>query len=313
MPTTNKIQPTRFKPLDLKIIGKMEMLENNLPLMSTCLPSSLYIWDTKNECQYLQISPSLYLLRRKDWMDNEKIVHAATVVRGDEDFKILVKHARNNNINELHEIFFTKPISSHLLKNIRMEKDLDHAEYIYDTSQLKDLEGSKYSEIRSKIRKFKALYDHELRIEVSPPDFSKVSEILNLYETWVEFCGHGIESTAEREKMALEKLISAHKLKDHLRFAKSQNYYYLKIKNRLAGFSVVETIEPGCAIGRFLKLNHNITGISEFFIHSIAKNLYDRGVYLLNAEEDLGNEGLRKFKEKMRPKELLIPYKLLIG
>jgi hypothetical protein len=63
-------------------------------------------------------------------------------------------------------------------------------------------------------------------------------------------------------------------------------------------------------VGHFWKADTRYSGIYTFLLHVVASALATRGCRLMNIQEDLGDPGLRGFKQHLRPRFLLRKYEL---
>jgi hypothetical protein len=72
-------------------------------------------------------------------------------------------------------------------------------------------------------------------------------------------------------------------------------------ENRLIGFSVNEAVHDGYYMGHFGKTDGTGAGLSDLLEHETAAMMEPQGCTHLNLQEDLGLEGLRSYKQSLRP------------
>lgn len=301
-------------PLDYEALNLFENIIDTETPRSSETPTSLYIWNIAENYRYLMLADDLIVILRPDWIDHNKTVISCTQIKTPHHLGLLVEFSKKYAINTFTEVGF----KDGLLENCRNElsklhPEFDSADYVYDTSKIALMQGSEYSDHRHKINKFMRSYSNaEFSVSTTLESENTIREINHLYELWRDFTGRNPKSDARVEQEALQRYLKIHQLTGANAIAKNSRYYYLRVNGQLVGFSIVEIIHDTYAIGHFLKINLNISGISEYFIKNIATDLRQIGILKINTEEDLGIEGLRSFKQRLRPEMLLVAYTFMI-
>lgn len=169
-----------------------------------------------------------------------------------------------------------------------VEENIDCNEYIYDRLAWEELKGSKYGAMRNHIRR--AVRDNELRVEQITPE--NVHEVYEIIESWDSYNGN-LGSLGDSDKTATTQLI--------LNYEELQERGILVYVNGepcavVAGFSISDNMFDMC----LAKQKRNIPGLSVYskymFVTSLPENYK-----IINAEDDLGIEGLREMKKQMQP------------
>lgn len=214
----------------------------------------------------------------------------------------------NKNLGRIYEVASADEEGVRLLQeagalegyDVREEKDL--RDYIYDGESLRTLSGRKLSKKRNHIHKFDQMY--EGRWEYRSLRFEEKDEILRFLEDWMknklaEGEGGGINEKGETfdaileleaEHNGIRDLINERVLYDFVRMGA------IYIDGKLEAFSVGAWYpELKMAIIDIEKANDSIPGIyqvinQQFMIHEFPD------AELVNREDDVGLEGLRKAK-----------------
>jgi len=74
----------------------------------------------------------------------------------------------------------------------------------------------------------------------------------------------------------------------------------------LIAFSVLEK-RGDTVVVHFFKHTHEIDGLGVYLFHLIAKS-YEGTCDYINFEQDLGFDGLKQFKQSLRPIKMIIPF-----
>lgn len=271
------------------------------------LPSSLHIWKTDDNLKHKKINETLYLLDLPNWLYGTERYLTATSIATIQDFSELYDYCVSKGIESLKDVPIVDGLVQKIENMVKISKKLSDTEYVYRLENLVAMKGGEYATLRSKVRHFSRLYpDSEFIFSAKTPNRQTIKEIDKLYEVWHDFNSEPNQDISY-EKQALEKYLSAKK-NENSNILDKTIHYYLYVNTRLVGFAVIELINSNYAVGHFLKLNLNLSGASEYFIHSICTSLLKDGIEYLNAQEDLGVDGLRKFKQKLRPFKMINTY-----
>lgn len=169
-----------------------------------------------------------------------------------------------------------------------IEENIDSNEYIYDRLAWEELKGSKYGAMRNHIRR--AVKDNELRVEQITKE--NVHEVYEIIESWDSYSGN-LGSLGDTDKVAATQLIL-----NYEKFEEKGIVVYVNGEPQavVAGFPISDNMFDMC----LAKQKRIIPGLSVYakymFVTSLPKK-YE----IINAEDDLGIEGLREMKRQMQP------------
>ena len=298
----------KFDKLGGNGLSQLNLLSGNLQLPhSGRLPSTLHLWDVTNKFMHKEITDTLHILELPNWLQVDEGVITSTIIHSVDDFIALVKYCQNVRINKLKEV----PIVDEILEEIKkidIAKVLgnsDSDEYVYKINDLASPKGKNYADFRSKINRFNRLYpEHKFEYSDKKPNKNTYKKIKALYEIWHDFDTESAKDSSN-EDLALQKYIESKNS-----YLNSANNYYLYYRNKLVAYAMVEIVNNSYAVGHFLKVNLNLSGASEYFIHKICETLIKDEVEYLNAQEDMGVLGLRDFKQRLRPTKMILAYDL---
>lgn len=186
---------------------------------------------------------------------------------------------------------------------LSIQEEIDHYDYIYELNKLINLSGSAYKKKRNLVKKFNATFSSEVyikRINLHKKDIHPA--ILNVFILWTKI-KHKKKHQWINEYSALKNLLDNAK---HLKLIS----YGLFLKNRFVGFSIGEKLDDTYTIIHYEKISVLEAGISEYFLHTLAKMFKKAGFSFLNYQQDLGIDGLRVKKTLLRPSFFLKKYSI---
>lgn len=165
------------------------------------------------------------------------------------------------------------------------EKECDH-EYLYDRAEQVSLNGSRFSGLRKDIRRLEKLH----RVSWEPLCSKNISDALIISRAWHRQTDgpEGLEDIAASERLLLEW--DALDVQGVVASVDGEPYAIV------AGYP----LSPCSFDFSLSKEKSRLSGLSVYTRHALAcslSNVYTR----INAEEDLGIEGLRNMKRLMRP------------
>lgn len=167
------------------------------------------------------------------------------------------------------------------------ENSPDYAEYLYSPEDLIELKGKKYHAKRNHIAKFKRNYQYEFREYVE----SDYDDVMKLFDIWQE---NKIDVDKDsREIYALKYMLNFYKELD-LKAA------VLYVGSEIVAFSLGEVTANNVGIVHFEKANTNYDGAYSM-INNLFAEKYFKAVRVINRQEDMGIEGLRKAKLSYYP------------
>jgi len=165
-------------------------------------------------------------------------------------------------------------------------------DYVYDVGDLRALKGSRYDAKRALIKKFGGYY-----AEVCELDASTAADFIRVEEEWciLKECAKK-KALSDEDTAVREALANFQELK--------LSGVCLKIWGNIKGFAIGEPLNSGTYVGHFEKASIGFNGIYQALLNEFAKRIPNEFV-LLNMEQDLGVEGLRKAKESYHPVKMI--------
>lgn len=173
--------------------------------------------------------------------------------------------------------------------------DRKNSDYVYTIDLLRTVEGKKYDGKRNFIRR--CLKQGPM---VRPMKSDDAAACLRVQEQWLEH--QAGNPSARSESTALMKTLM------HLD-ALDAGGIVVTVGNDIVGFCIGEPLNATTYVEHFEKGMPEITGIYPFLLHEFAKSI-PAPFTLLNREQDLGIEGIRKAKESWHPSYLERKYTL---
>lgn len=174
--------------------------------------------------------------------------------------------------------------------------DRDNYEYIYSVPQQARLEGKLFSRHRRKMSSFAR--DHKnvvFTVEHRPYiDHVLAGELEDF------MIGHDTMDDASEENV--EPLIIPKALTYSKKLGKE--VFLIRMDNELIAFCVFVRVGT-TAIVNHIKVNREIQYLFDYATHRLAQYLDAAGIQEMNFEQDLGLQGLRDHKTRLRPTRLL--------
>jgi hypothetical protein len=176
--------------------------------------------------------------------------------------------------------------------------DRNEYDYIYKASDLKYLQGKAFHSKRNFITRFQKSYDYQIK-EYDESDFQSV---LALVDEW--------NYSSSRETMSYERRAIERALKFYKELG--LKVFLLKDNDTLVAFSISHISPNGVAHTMFEKANTNYVGAYQA-VNNFSANKFFNDNYLVNRQEDMGIEGLRKAKLSYSPTIILEKYKIEVS
>ena len=177
------------------------------------------------------------------------------------------------------------------------EEGREYWNYIYNVKALAELKGKKLRNKRNHVYKFCKLYKYE-SVDI---DRENINECKSLSDKWFEQNKDIKTGNIMSEVLSLENCF---KYYEDLNF----KGIMIKVDGRPIAFTIGEAINSRVFVTHFEKALVEYEGSYNIINQEFAKVLEKDGYELVNREEDLGIEGLRKAKTSYRPEILLEKY-----
>lgn len=257
---------------------------------------NLYTWDIGQKLKVAWLNGNL-VIQIPNYLDSNK--YSYTFI-GNHELDDTVKTLLNSfDTLELIPAFIITGLKNP--EEYAIAEDRDSFDYMYFVDRLADLKGRKLRKKRNIAKSTRAHLGSSLRCEtVDKLSSDQISDIKKVIDEWFKNTDQHKADT-ESEYIALERVL------------KSFNNLDLWITlcyldESLVGFSVHEIINTKYAICHFEKsLNNLDSGLNTILIQEAAIFLKDR-VEIVNWQQDLGIESLRKAKRAYAPSYFLRKY-----
>lgn len=194
----------------------------------------------------------------------------------------------------VQELVFLKDLFGE--NHLDMHAERDWSDYLYNSSDMVNFAGRKYSGQRNNMHKFeKACPDWRFeRIEAS-----HLAEVRRFFLDFEE-------RYAKNSNLAQEEASKVLEVFDHY-----QDYQMLggilKTNDQIIGISMGEIIGDTLYV-HIEKAVRDYPGSYQMLVNQFAKEFVTEQVHFVNREEDVGDEGLRASKLSYHPVELLEKY-----
>ncbi len=185
--------------------------------------------------------------------------------------------------------------------NAEVEENRDWFDYLYESQNLVEFSGKKYSAQRNHINRF----------ERDCPDWTfermgteHVEEVRSFFRDLIEQRSKEGDTAREEEEKVFEVL-------DHF-----EEYGFhggiLRVQGKIVGLSMGEIVRDTLFV-HIEKANTEYSGIYQKLVHCFAREFVNENVRYINREEDVGDPGLRKSKMSYRPLKLLEKYTVRVN
>ena len=184
--------------------------------------------------------------------------------------------------------------------NYTLIDDLNAAEYISSINSHITLEGSSLYHMRKAVHRFeRSMLEHTLDITYVSLDTLQAKMLLiNSLHTW-----HDIYKN-DRELLEGLTIDRALLIAEHI----DLQSLCIFIDKQLAGFVLYKPLHGGYANINHIKVSKEYPNLFRYLTHTAAVYLQPLGYDYLNGEQDLGIEGLRKYKTSLQPIEKFHKY-----
>jgi hypothetical protein len=260
--------------------------------------TSLYIWKDACDIQYTIYNETL-ILKKKDFDGNyhfmqplgyaqedlEEIVEALKIYKEETHMKYLFKDLEENFIEEFNDLL-------NETEEFCIKEDRDNFDYLYEAQKLMTFSGKKLHSKKNHYNSFIKTYNYEV-VEIK--DEKVIKDVCLAAEKWYE-------EAEEKDSKLFYELLAIKSVVNNMKFLNLKGIA-VYVDGVVAAFSIGESLNEKLAVIHIEKGDKNINGIYSF----IAKTLVDtcfKNAEIVNREQDLGIEGLRKSKMSYYPLKL---------
>jgi len=180
-----------------------------------------------------------------------------------------------------------------------VEEDPGNFDYVYLSQELAGLKGKKFDGKRNRIRKFESTFVHEYHALTR----ADVPGCFRLLEDWFEEKRNG-DPYMKAEKVAIVQALASFErlgLKGGI----------VKVGGRVEAFTMGGRLHPDMAVIPIEIANPGLVGLAQWINREfVCREWSDTA--LINREQDMGIEGLRKAKLSYQPARLIKKFNLTL-
>lgn len=260
--------------------------------------TSLYIWKDACSIQYTIYKDAL-IIKKKDFEGNlyfmqplgytdenlGEIIEALKEYREENTMKYLFKDLEESFIGKINALHYKKD-------EFCIKEDRDNFDYLYEAKKLMTFSGKKLHSKKNHYNFFVKNYDYEL---VSIDNEKVIKDVILAAEKWYE-------DTDEKDIKLYYELLA---IKDIVKHMKTLNLIGLAVyvDGVLSAFSIGESLNDKLAVIHIEKGDTKIQGIYSFIARTFIDKCFNNSE-IINREQDLGIEGLRRSKMSYYPIKL---------
>ena len=291
-----------FIKLDIKHKDELREIASQFPSYSDFNFVSLFTWDTDGEVEISDLHGNL-VMKFTDYNDGSAFLTFLGTNELIETIEKLLDYCKKNKLPEELKLIghaIVEAIPQKQKINYIIKEDRDNHDYILSASNMSDISNF-HPKKRTKYNYFMREYgDKHVCKELKMDDPQTLQDIRQLLIDWQGLRGKE-NKEIQREFTAIERCLN---------HAKELNIlgYGTYVDNKLIAFTLFELIHDKTAMLHYGKTDISHKGSNEHLQHNLAKYLKSLDVELMNNEQDMGIEGLRKSKESSLPIYFLKKY-----
>jgi uncharacterized protein len=264
---------------------------------------SMWSWNIKEEMALSRIGNTL-VIRFNDYLTSEPFYSFLGHINANETARTIIEYSISQGVQPILKLVPEESIEKLDKKSFSIIEDINHADYILSVKQLLPHDGISrpLSTRRKLINKFQAKEKVSISlIDAHDPNIQdQIFKVFNEWENQLDMPAHEVENL----RLALHRLFKIKELKPTISFG-------IYIKDKLAGYSINEILGDGYAMGHFQQADlSKFEGMYALLMQEAAPYLDSLGCKYLNIEQDLGIEGLKKWKTSYKPSFFLRKYQV---
>ncbi len=165
-----------------------------------------------------------------------------------------------------------------------------HWDYLYSIKDLVELKGNKYHKKKNLLNQFSKRYDYQY----IPLTMDNIHQILQMQKNWCVWRDCASQTALDSENQAISKVLS------HWRRFQRLSGGAIMVETDMVAYTIAEKLSADTLVIHFEKGNHDLKGIYQAINQMFLQN-EGQGFSMVNREQDLDNEGLRKAKLSYNP------------
>lgn len=259
--------------------------------------TSLFCWNTDGTTEVAMLNDNL-VIRMPDYLDGHLVYSLLGDNQIDESVELLLETA--GKLELVPEVVVQ---ALQQTTRYKITEDEDNHDYVYELDHLAAMLGGKFKKKRNKINIFISEHQHyELSVKFIDRLDGEHRELLRQLDRHWATLSTRDEGDILAERTAIDTLLDN---SDDFNLIITEVW----VNGVMKAFSINEKLSDEYGICHFekaLKAHHE--HLNTFLVPEVAKHLKDAGCRLVNWEQDLGLEGLRRSKSSYHPAFMLKKY-----
>lgn len=296
-----------FSKFDFKIKSQYQSFYKHLPPYSDFSFNNLLVWlDFNDDLSYCLLEGNYVFRFSNPFEDNQETYTVIGSNASEDVLDKLFAHIETTTDSPKLEMVpecFVDSMGTTERDKYTIREEPDNMDYIFDIAQTHRAKGKPYAKIREAINYFVKHYGDNILLQpIDLHDDKGRALIINSLHQW-----RSVYSMTENDRMRSEGIA----IDRYLRFAPQLdvNCIGLYVDGQLQAFGIFHLPPQGdYAIFNHLKCNYDYKNIFDLSFYSAIGMMNDLGATLVNAEQDLGIEGIRKHKQALNPVKFLKRY-----
>ena len=190
-----------------------------------------------------------------------------------------------------------KQLGNHII----IEEIRDHWDYLYHVDELVSLRGNRFHKKKNLLNQFLKKY----RFEYIPLQTETVSRAMAMQEHWCTWRDCESSESLSAENRAIERILSNWKKLPAVTGAA------IMVDRKMAGYTIGESLSDDTLVIHFEKGNQDYKGVYQAINQMFLEQSGGRH-QIVNREQDLGDEGLRKAKLSYNPFGFVKKYRIVL-
>ncbi len=292
-----------FKPLELSDRTSIESYTSKYAPYSDFNFTSLWAWDTEGKRQISELNGNLVVLFT-DYHSGEPFLSFLGDNEQEKTSILLLEYCIKNGLPPILRLVPEISVENFQSLHLKFEDDNDNFDYIYSIRELTMMSGLKFQTKRGRSRKF-SKENLDIRVETHDSIDKIIEETLeHILDVWeLRKLEQHKEFNIEHERHCIKRLCNT--FDSH-----NVRLTTVQASNETVAFSFDEVLPNKYSICHFWKADVAYVGVFDFLMQSKARLLYEDGIELINYEQDLGIDSLRRMKLSYRPVDYLKKYKI---
>jgi len=166
----------------------------------------------------------------------------------------------------------------------------EHWDYLYSVRELVELKGNKFHKKKNLLNQFSKRYD----CQYLPLSADNIHQTVQMQENWCTWKDCASQAALNSENQAISKVLN-----NWGKFPRLMGGAIM-VERDMAGYTIAEKLSADTLVIHFEKGNHDFKGIYQA-INQMFLEKAGQGFAMVNREQDLGSEGLRKAKLSYNP------------